>query len=137
MPTRSLPPPTTAPRHASTASHRQAPRRPRVGRFVRIVALGLGLGLVLVAATAVPAAAQTGEATLGGIIDRLRLLILGLASGLAALLLTIAGIRILFAADDPAQVEKGKRGLRSVAVGYGIALLAVSLVSILNYLVGG
>lgn len=126
MPACSVPPPPT------TASSATAWVRSLAATTARLTATTL----LLVATTATPAFAQTGEATLDGIIDRLRLLILGLASGLAALFVTIAGIRLLFGADDPGQVEKGKKGLRSVAIGYAVALLAVSLVSIADYIVG-
>ena len=56
--------------------------------------------------------------------------------GLATLFLTIGGVRYLMAGGDPAEVEKAKTAVRS-AIGYGLAILAPGIVTILKSLVGG
>jgi len=63
--------------------------------------------------------------------------IVGILAGLATLFLTIGGLRYLTAGGDPAEVEKAKIALRSAAIGYGLAILAPVIVTILKSLVGG
>jgi hypothetical protein len=53
------------------------------------------------------------------------------------LFLTIGGVRYLMADGDPAEVEKAKAALRSAAIGYGLAILAPVIVTILKSLTGG
>jgi hypothetical protein len=53
------------------------------------------------------------------------------------LFLTLGGLRYLMAGGDPAQVEKAKTALRLAAIGYGLAILAPVIVTILKSLVGG
>jgi hypothetical protein len=92
--------------------------------------------LVLLVAMAEPAWAQPADPTLGQVIDRLRLVLVGLLAGLATLFLTVGGVRYLFAGADPGQVEKAKGALRAAAVGYGLAALAPALTGLLRYVVG-
>lgn len=90
--------------------------------------------VLLFAAPAV--AAPPSAPTLGGVIDALRVWLVGILAGLATLFLTIGGIRYLTAAGDPAQVERAKVALKSAAIGYALAALAPLLVSILQSVVG-
>jgi fumarate reductase subunit D len=78
--------------------------------------------------------AQTSEVR--EVIDRLRLVIISLATALATLLLTVGGLRWLLAGGDPGEVDKAKRALTGAAIGYGIAILATVLVGILDWVVG-
>jgi hypothetical protein len=119
-----------APRPSGLARSRSA-RRPA----------GLALGVaaaasMVVVGVAEPAWAQPTDPTLGQVIDRLRLVLVGLLAGLATLFLTVGGVRYLFAGADPGQVEKAKAALRTAAVGYGLAVLAPVLVRLLQYVVG-
>ena len=82
---------------------------------------------VLLAATAEPALAA--DPTIQGVIDRLRLLLVGLLVGLASLALTVGGVRYLAAGGDPGGVQKAKMMFKAAAVGYAIAALAPSLVA--------
>jgi Type IV secretion system pilin len=86
-------------------------------------------------------AAQTDQAVLAAeslnqVIDNIRVVVVGLLAGLATLFLTVGGVRYLFAGGDPAEVEKAKNTLKYAAWGYGIALLAPLLVSMLKQVVG-
>jgi hypothetical protein len=63
--------------------------------------------------------------------------ITGILAGLATLFLTIGGLRYLMAGGDPSEVERAKTALRSAAIGYGLAILAPVIVTVLKSLVGG
>ena len=63
--------------------------------------------------------------------------IVGILAGLATLFLTLGGVRYLMADGDPAEVERAKTALRSAAIGYGLAILAPVIVTVLKSLVGG
>jgi len=76
------------------------------------------------------------DPTLSGVIGRARNVVVGLLVALATLQLTIAGVRYLFAAGEPEQLDKAKRGVRAAAIGYGLAVLAPGLVALLQQIVG-
>jgi hypothetical protein len=63
--------------------------------------------------------------------------ITGILAGVATLFLTIGGLRYLMAGGDLAEVEKAKTALRSAAIGYGLAILAPVIVTVLKSLAGG
>ena len=63
--------------------------------------------------------------------------LVGILAGLATLMLTVGGVRYLLAGGDPAEVQKAKIALRSAAIGYGLAVLAPVIVTILKSLTGG
>ncbi len=71
------------------------------------------------------------------VLNNTTLWIVGILAGLATLFLTLGGLRYLMAGGDPAQVERAKISLRSAAIGYGLAILAPVIVTILKSLVGG
>lgn len=99
-------------------------------------ALRVAAAAIVAVGLAEPAWAQPADPTLEQVIDRLRLVLVGLLAGLATLFLTVGGVRYLFAGADPGQVEKAKAALRAAAVGYGLAVLAPVLVRLLQYVVG-
>lgn len=107
----------------------------RTGIAVLFTTAAVFAGMVLFAGPA--AAAPPGAPSLGGVIDALRLWLVGILAGLATLFLTIGGIRYLTAGGDPAEVERAKIALKSAAIGYALAALAPLLVSILQSVVGG
>jgi hypothetical protein len=78
------------------------------------------------------AAAQIGQ-----VISSTTVWIVGILAGLATLFLTLGGVRYLMANGDPAEVEKAKTALRNAAIGYGLAILAPVIVTVLKSLVGG
>jgi len=71
------------------------------------------------------------------VLNNTTLWIIGILAGLATLMLTLGGVRYLMANGDPAEVEKAKTALRSAAIGYGLAILAPVIVTVLRSLVGG
>jgi hypothetical protein len=91
-----------------------------------------GLGVPVVAAGHLLAAATVSQ-----VIINTTVWIVGILAGLATLFLTIGGVRYLMAGGDPAEVEKAKTALRSAAIGYGLAILAPVIVTVLKSLVGG
>ena len=103
------------------------------------VLLAASAGLAVFAATR--AHADTGHvvlaaASLDQVIGNIRTWLVGLLAALATTFLTIGGVRYLIAGGDPGDVEKAKGALRSAAVGYGLAILAPGLVTILQQIVG-
>nr|WP_234392226.1 pilin [Streptomyces sp. WM6378] len=70
------------------------------------------------------------------VINNLRNWIVGLLTGLATLFLTFGGLRYLMAGGDPGEVEAAKRALKAAAIGYGLAILAPVLVTVLQGIVG-
>ncbi len=114
---------------------RLRPRRPPGGR-----AAGLAVPGLAVPGLAVPGLAAghlLAAATVSQVITNITVWIVGILAGLATLFLTLGGLRYLMAGGDPAQVEKAKTALRSAAIGYGLAILAPVIVTILKSLVGG
>ncbi|MEU8974824.1 pilin [Streptomyces monashensis] len=70
------------------------------------------------------------------VITNLRNWIVGMLAGLATLFLTFGGLRYLMAGGDPGEVESAKRGLKAAAIGYGLAILAPVIVTVLQGIVG-
>nr|WP_307813712.1 pilin [Streptomyces sp. N35] len=70
------------------------------------------------------------------VINNLRNWIVGILAGLATLFLTFGGLRYLMAGGDPGEVESSKRALKAAAIGYGLAILAPVLVTVLQGIVG-
>jgi hypothetical protein len=101
-----------------------------------LVGVAAVTGLLVVVAGAAPAAAQTPGPSLAGVIDALRVWLVGLLAALATLFLTVGGVRYMTAGGDPGQIERAKMALRSAAVGYALAALAPVLVDILRSVVG-
>ncbi|MFE9559324.1 pilin [Streptomyces sp. NPDC006703] len=81
-------------------------------------------------------AASWAVADLPTVINNLRNWIVGLLAGLATLFLTFGGLRYLMAGGDPGEVEAAKRALKAAAIGYGLAILAPVLVTVLQGIVG-
>jgi hypothetical protein len=97
----------------------------------------------LLAAGALPAAATpTGAVTIAAVtslnqvITNITVWLGGLLGGLATLLATVGGVRYLVANGDPGEVMKAKETLKYAAIGYGIAVLAPVLLTILKGFVG-
>jgi len=103
------------------------------------IVLGTLLELALAhadTATSVLTKPAQGPTSLNAVIDNLRNVIVGLLVALATLFLTVGGVRYILAGGDPGEVEAAKKTLRYAALGYGIAVLAPLLVTILKGIVG-
>ena len=100
------------------------------------LATGVLAVMAIFVAGPLAAAASTGTPTLGGVIDSLRIWVVGLLAGLATLFLTIGGVRYMTAGGDPGQIERAKSALRSAAIGYALAALSPVIVAILQSIVG-
>ena len=113
---------------------RLIPRRPSWRQLLRRPpVIPAPLALALPGLAGYPLAA----ASISQVISNTTIWIVGILAGLATLFLTIAGVRYLAAGGDPAEVEKAKTALRSAAIGYGLAILAPVVVTVLKSLVGG
>jgi hypothetical protein len=75
--------------------------------------------------------------TISQVITSTTVWLVGILAGLATLFLTIGGIRYVMAGGDPGEVAKAKVAFRSAAIGYGLAVLAPVIVTILKSLTGG
>ena len=69
---------------------------------------------------------------LNSVIDSVRDWVAGLLIALATLFLTVGGVRYLTAQGNPRAVEEAKAGIKAALIGYGLAALAPTLVSILQ-----
>jgi hypothetical protein len=94
--------------------------------------ISVAAALALVVAPAALAASDLNQ-----VIENLRVWITGLLAGLATLLLMIGGVRYLLAGGDPGAHERAKGSIRAALIGYGLALLAPVLTSIVQRIVGG
>ena len=99
----------------------------------RVPRLPGGPNLLAVPLLAQPLAADS----ISKVLSNTTLWIIGILAGLATLMLTLGGVRYLLANGDPAEVEKANTALKSAAIGYGLAILAPVIVTVLRGLVGG
>ena len=116
--------------------------RARLAARDAVAAVTILAAAAALAAAAQPALAGTAGhvlavASIGQVIANITKLITGILAGLATLFLTIGGLRYLLAGGDPSEVERAKTALRSAAIGYGLAILAPVIVTVLKSLVGG
>ena len=88
-----------------------------------------GTAILLTLLLAVPAFAASD---LNAVIDSVRDWVAGLLIALATLFLTVGGVRYLTAQGNPRAVEEAKAGIKAALIGYGLAALAPTLVSILQ-----
>jgi len=102
--------------------------RNRARRAQSVVAAG-GVAFVLAILLAVPAFAASD---LNTVIDSVRDWVAGLLIALATLFLTVGGVRYLTAQGNPRAIEEAKAGIKAALIGYGLAALAPTLVSILQ-----
>ena len=124
-----------------------AARRPGRAPASRARPAARAAAVTALAAAALTAAAQPALAGTAGhvlavasidqVISNITKWIAGILAGLATLFLTIGGLRYLMAGGDPGEVERAKIALRSAAIGYGLAILAPVIVTVLKSLVGG
>jgi hypothetical protein len=70
------------------------------------------------------------------VINNMTVWITGIIAAVATLFLTIGGARYLMAGGDPSEVERAKGSLKSAGIGYGLALLAPIILTILKNILG-
>ena len=75
--------------------------------------------------------------SLPAVIAGLQAWIMGILAAVATLYLVLAGVYYATAGGDPSQVEKAKSALKNALVGYGLAVLAPVLLSVVKGIVGG
>jgi len=101
----------------------------KIARGVYSVVAAVGVAFVLAILLAIPAFAASD---LNTVIDSVRDWVAGLLIALATLFLTVGGVRYLTAQGNPRAVEEAKAGIKAALIGYGLAALAPTLVSILQ-----
>ncbi|MBL8932360.1 MAG: hypothetical protein JNL54_19735 [Kineosporiaceae bacterium] len=62
--------------------------------------------------------------------------LVGILAALATFFLTLGGIRYMAADGNPGEVERAKGALRSAAIGYGLAILAPVILTVLKKILG-
>jgi hypothetical protein len=106
-----------------------------------VTVAGIATAVLIVAAA--PALAGTAghvlaaASSLNQVITNITKWLVGLLVGVATLFLTVGGVRYLLAGGDPGEVQRAKNTLKYSAIGYGVAVLAPLLVTILKGFVGG
>ena len=88
-----------------------------------------GNAILLTVLLAIPAYAASD---LNTVIDSVRDWVAGLLIALSTLFLTVGGVRYTTAQGNPRAVEEAKAGITAALIGYGLAALAPTMVSILQ-----
>lgn len=109
---------------------------PGLRRLARIAARALFVFILVTCTLLADPPSSWAVATIPQVITNLRNWIVGILAALATLFLTFGGLRYLMAGGDPGEVESAKRALRAAAVGYGLAILAPVIVTVLKGIVG-
>ncbi|HEY3035358.1 MAG TPA: pilin [Streptosporangiaceae bacterium] len=116
-------------------------RKPHSRNAIRRAATITAATVIALMAAATPAvAADTTPLAVNDlptVIGNLTTWITGIIAAVATLFLTIGGAQYLMAGGDPAQVERAKGSLKSAGIGYGLALLAPVILTILKNILGG
>jgi hypothetical protein len=126
---------------------RAARSRPR-RRTLELLRRQAGTALVVVAVITLAMAGMTGRAaaaqvlaapaaSVDQVLANLRAWLVGILAGLATVFLTLGGIRYVMAGGNPGEIEKAKSAFRGAGIGYGLAVLAPLVVSVLRGIVGG
>jgi hypothetical protein len=88
--------------------------------------------VVLVAQQVLAQPAEVNE-----VINRAQLFVGGIALGLAGLGYSIAGVRLMFGGDDPAQVGQAKEAIKNVSKGLAVVLAFQLLIAIVQFIAAG
>lgn len=110
-------------------------RRAIVLALVLVLLVGTASAMVVLVSPAVYAAtAGTPLAvdSIEAVVNNIRAWLVGILVAVATLFLTVGGLRLMAANGDPGEAEKGKAALKSAAIGYGLALLAPLIVTIVG-----
>src|SRR5260370_14476953 len=101
----------------------------KLARSAWSIAAAGGMAAVLAILLAVPAFAASD---LNTVIDSVRDWVAGLLIALAALFLTVGGVRYLTAQGNPRALEEAKQRIQAARTGYGLAALAPTPGSLLQ-----
>ncbi|MGH3659598.1 MAG: pilin [Micromonosporaceae bacterium] len=117
----------------------------RTSRRTRVparVAWSVALGAVVLAAVLVVVAGAAHAADADGapvaaksieeVVKNLRLWLVGILATVATFFLTFGALRYIAAGGDMGEVEKAKSALWSAGIGYGLALLAPVIISVIK-----
>ena len=66
------------------------------------------------------------------VVNNIRAWLVGILIAVATLFLTVGGLRLMWSNGDPGEAEKGKAALKSAAIGFGLAMLAPLIVTIVG-----
>src|SRR3989442_9890190 len=102
---------------------------PKLACSAKSVGAAGAMASMLAILLALPAYAASDP---NAVIDSVRDWVAGLLIALATLFLTVGGVRYLTAQGNPRAVEEAKAGIKAALIGYGLAALAPTLVSILQ-----
>ena len=114
----------------------------RRGRITATTTVTVAATVWLLVGAATPASAAAAEPvpwavnSLPTVINNMTAWIVGILAAVATLFLTIGGTRYLMAGGDPSEVERAKGSLKSAGIGYGLALLAPVILTILKNILG-
>ncbi len=81
-------------------------------------------------------AAVVMAADLPTVINNATAWLVGILAALATFFLTLGGIRYMAADGNPGEVERAKGALRSAGIGYGLAILAPVILTVLKKILG-
>lgn len=132
--------------HTEPTTHRRDRARAAAVRLLLAATLGALAVLVLAPGVALAAVEQTvvpmqqqapaPAESLEAVLTNIRNWIMGIATALATVFLTVGAVRYMAAGGDLGEVEKAKTAFRSAGFGYAIAVLAPVLVGVLQGIVG-
>ena len=91
----------------------------------------------LILALLVASPSALAETDVQGVIDNLKLWLMGFLASLATVFLIVGGARYVMAGGDPIKLEKAKNAISSAGLGYAFALFAPVIVTIIQKIVGG
>lgn len=74
---------------------------------------------------------------LQGVIDNLKVWLMGFLASLATVFLIVGGARYVMAGGDPVRIEKAKGAIASAGLGFAFALFAPAAITIIQKIVAG
>jgi hypothetical protein len=72
-----------------------------------------------------------------GVVENLKVWLMGFLASLATVFLIVGGARYVMAGGDPVKVEKAKGAIASAGLGFAFALFAPAAISIIQRIVAG
>lgn len=72
-----------------------------------------------------------------GVVDNLKVWLMGFLASLATVFLIVGGARYVMAGGDPVRIEKAKSAIASAGLGFAFALFAPAAITIIQKIVGG